>query len=167
MRRSTLSLLAAVPLALAAIPAVAFAGPPWISIELPANPYDRATKGAFLVVHAFHHGTPMGFPVSGKAEGIVNGQRKSIDLKFERTERDGAYVLKNQWGSEGEWTLVISVAQGEEDKVTALVQVSGAEVFSVKVPTEKRGEWDIPKKVTMADVEATLKDRSTRVAIRQ
>jgi hypothetical protein len=166
MRRATLSLLAAVPLALAAIPAVAFAGPPWISIELPANPYDRATKGAFLVVHAFHHGTPMGFPVTGKAEGIVNGQRKSVDLKFERTERDGAYVLKNQWGTEGEWTLVISVTQGENDKVTALVQVSGAEVFSVKVPTERRGEWDIPKKVTMADVEATLKDRTTRVALR-
>ena len=148
---------------LAALPSVAHAGPPWISIELPANPYDRATKGAFLVVHAFHHGTPVGFPVSGKAEGIVNGQRKSIDLKFDRTERDGAYVLRNQWGTEGEWTLVISVAQGEDDKVTALVQVSGGNVFSVKVPTEKRGEWDIPKKVTMADVEATLKGRSTRV----
>lgn len=150
--------------ALAALPSVAFAGPPWISIELPANPYDRATKGAFLVVHAFHHGTPVGFPVSGKAEGIVNGQRKSVDLKFERTNRDGTYVLKNQWGNEGEWTLVISVVQGENDKVTALVQVSGAAVFSVKVPTERRGEWDIPKAVTMADVEATLRGRSTRVA---
>ena len=59
---------------------------------------------------------------------------------------------------------MISVAQGENDKVTALVQVSGAEVFSVKVPTERRGEWDIPKKVTLADVEATLRDRTTRVA---
>ncbi len=167
MRRSALLLLSAVPLALALSPTDAFAGPPWISIELPANPYDRATKGAFLVVHAFHHGTPVGFPVSGKAEGIVNGQRKSIDLKFERANRDGTYVLKNQWGSEGEWTLVISVAQGENDKVTALVQVSGAEVFSVKVPTERRGEWDIPKAVTMADVEATLRDRPTRVATRQ
>lgn len=164
MRRSALLLLSAVPLALAAAPTLAFAGPPWISIELPANPYDRATKGAFLVVHAFHHGTPVGFPVSGKAEGIVNGQRKSIELKFERTERDGSYVLKNQWGNEGEWTLVISVAQAENDKVTALVQVSGAEVFSVKVPTERRGDWDIPKKVTLADVEATLRGRSTRVA---
>lgn len=161
------SLIALSLTALAVLPSVAFAGPPWISIELPANPYDRNTRGAFLVVHAFHHGTPVGFPVSGKAEGIVNGQRKSIDLKFDRTDRDGAYVLRNQWGNEGEWTLVISVAQGEDDKVTALVQVSGAEVFSVKVPTERRGEWDIPKKVTMADVEATLKDRSTRVAIRQ
>ena len=26
--------------------AFASSGPPWISIELPANPYDRATNGA-------------------------------------------------------------------------------------------------------------------------
>ena len=146
------------------VPTVALAGPPWISIELPANPYDRATKGAFLVVHAFHHGTPMGFPVTGKAEGIVNGQRKTVELKFDRGERDGTYVLKNSWGNEGEWTLVISVTQGENDAATALVQVSNAKVIAVDVPTEKRGDWTVPKKVTLADVEATLKERSTRLA---
>ena len=146
------------------VPTVALAGPPWVSIELPANPYDRATKGAFLVVHAFHHGTPMGFPVTGKAEGIVNGQRKTVELKFDRGERDGTYVLKNSWGNEGEWTLVISVTQGENDAATALVQVSNAKVIAVDVPTERRGDWTVPKKVTLADVEATLKERSTRLA---
>ena len=151
---------------LVAVPSVAFAGPPWISIELPANPYDRATKGAFLVVHAFHHGTPMGFPVSGKAEGIVNGQRKTVELKFDRGERDGTYVLKNSWGNEGEWTLVISVTQGENDAATALVQVSNAKVIAVDVPTEQRGDWTVPKKVTLADVESTLRDRPTRMAVR-
>ena len=149
---------------LVAVPSVASAGPPWISIELPANPYDRATKGAFLVVHAFHHGTPMGFPVSGKAEGIVNGQRKTVELKFDRGERDGTYVLKNSWGNEGEWTLVISVTQGENDAATALVQVSNTKVIAVDVPTEQRGDWTVPRKVTLADVEATLKDRTTRLA---
>ena len=151
---------------LVAVPSVASAGPPWISIELPANPYDRATKGAFLVVHAFHHGTPMGFPVSGKAEGIVNGQRKTVELKFDRGERDGTYVLKNSWGNEGEWTLVISVTQGENDAATALVQVSNAKVIAVDVPTEQRGDWTVPKKVTLADVESTLRDRPTRMAVR-
>jgi hypothetical protein len=151
---------------LVAVPSVAFAGPPWISIELPANPYDRATKGAFLVVHAFHHGTPMGFPVSGKAEGIVNGQRKTVELRFDRGERDGTYVLKNSWGNEGEWTLVISVTQGENDAATALVQVSNAKVIAVDVPTEQRGDWTVPKKVTLADVESTLRDRPTRMAVR-
>ena len=151
-------------LSVSAVPTVAHAGPPWISIELPANPYDRATKGAFLVVHAFHHGTPVGFPVIGKAEGIVNGQRKTVELKFDRGERDGTFVLRNNWGNEGEWTLVISVTQGENDAATALVQISNAKVIAVDVPTEQRGEWKVPKKVTLADVEATLKDRSTRLA---
>ena len=162
MRRSILAL--ATVLAVPTITTVAHAGPPWISIELPANPYDRATKGAFLVVHAFHHGTPMGFPVSGKAEGIVNGQRKTVELKFDRGERDGTYVLKNSWGNEGEWTLVISVTQGENDAATALVQVSSTKVIAVDVPTEQRGDWTVPRKVTLADVEATLKDRTTRLA---
>ena len=162
MRLSRLAF--ATVLTVVTVPTVAHAGPPWISIELPANPYDRATRGAFLVVHAFHHGTPMGFPVTGKAEGIVNGQRRSVELKFDRGERDGTYVLRNSWGNEGEWTLVISVTQGENDAATALVQVSKAKVIAVDVPTEKRGDWTVPRKVTLADVDATLKDRSTRLA---
>jgi hypothetical protein len=108
----------------------------------------------------------MGFPVSGKAEGIVNGQRKTVELKFDRGERDGTYVLKNSWGNEGEWTLVISVTQGENDAATALVQVSNAKVIAVDVPTEQRGDWTVPKKVTLADVESTLRDRSTAMAVR-
>jgi len=38
--------LAALATALVAAPAPALAGPPWISIELPANPYDRSTRAA-------------------------------------------------------------------------------------------------------------------------
>ena len=43
-------------LLVAGLPAAAVAGPPWVSIELPANPWDETTRGAFLLVHAFHHG---------------------------------------------------------------------------------------------------------------
>ena len=81
--------LAAVVSALVATPALA--GPPWISIELPANPYDQATRGAFLLVHAFHHGEPIGYLVTGTAEGIVGGERRSIKLEFSETSRDGVY----------------------------------------------------------------------------
>src|SRR2546426_1315168 len=65
--------LAAFAPALFATPGLA-KGPPWISIELPVNPYDQSMRGAFLLVHAFHHQTPMGFIVTGTAEGIVNGR---------------------------------------------------------------------------------------------
>ena len=51
-------------------------GPPWISIEYPANPHDPASRGAVLVVNTFHHGTPTDFTITGKAEGMVNGVRK-------------------------------------------------------------------------------------------
>src|SRR6266542_3308692 len=144
----------------AASPRPAYAGPPWIAIELPANPYDQTSRGAFLLVHAFHHGTPVAFPVSGTAEGIVNGQRKSVKLEFERTSRPGVYALRNQWGANGEWTLVITVAQAENDVAQAMVQINGAgEVFSVRVPTRQQGEWTIPRPITTAEVDASLRNR--------
>ena len=142
-------------------PVSAPVGPPWISIEYPVNPYDQATRDAFLVVHAFHHGTPMGFPVSGTAEGIVNGQRRTIKLEFGTTSRTGAYVLKKQWPDQGTWTLVIGVMQGEEDRVSAIVDLgSDGQVARVNVPTRQQNGYTVPAKVAMADVEAGLRARA-------
>jgi hypothetical protein len=148
-------------------PAIAAVGPPWISIEHPANPYDQTTKGAYLVVHAFHHGTPVDFPVSGTAEGIVNGQRRSVSLEFERTSRPGAYALDRQWPNEGTWTLVIGVAQGRDDRVFAVVDIArSGEVASVRVPTRKlAGESvPLPAPVAMSEIDASLRTRAAQVA---
>jgi hypothetical protein len=135
----SLTLAAAVALATGAIPPVS--GPPWISIELPANPFDRASRGAFLLVHAFHHGTPMHFPVTGRAEGIVGGQRRTVPLRLERTSRGGVYALHNQWGSAGVWTLVLTVTQEAGDGATALVDIaSNGTVAAVRVPTARHRE---------------------------
>jgi len=142
-------------------PSSAPAGPPWISIEYPVNPYDQSTRDAFLVVHAFHHGTPMAFPVSGTAEGIVNGQRRTITLEFGTTSRTGAYALKKQWPDQGTWTLVIGVMQGVEDRVTAIVDLSSdGQVARINVPTRQQNGWVVPAKVAMADVEAGLRARA-------
>ena len=162
-------------LALAAIAAVGFAapalaGPPWISIELPANPHDASTRGAFLLVHAFHHGTPMGFPITGTAEGIVNGERRTVRLEFTKTSRAGVYGLRKMWPGEGTWTLVISVNQGDEnreDKATAVVELDrSGDVVSVKVPTRQQGQWTIPAGVSMADLDAGLRARAGGLARR-
>jgi len=159
-------------LALAAIAAVGFAapalaGPPWISIELPANPYDAASRGAFLLVHAFHHGTPVAFPITGTAEGIVNGERRSIKLEFAKTSRDGVFALRQLWPAEGTWTLVITVNQGPGDGATAIVEL-GADgaVVSIKVPTTRRGDWTVPARVAMADIDAGLRARAGALARR-
>src|SRR5437667_1565371 len=112
--------LAAVACALVAAPAPAFGlkGPPWISIELPANPYDKSTRDAFLLVHAFHHGTAMGFIVTGTAEGIENGERRSLKLDFAETSREGVVALKRTWTREGTGTLGNKVTQGPEEPAT-------------------------------------------------
>jgi hypothetical protein len=155
------ALAAVLYLPLAAPTSAPSAGPPWVSIEYPVNPYDATTRDAFLVVHAFHHGSPMAFPVSGTAEGLVNGTRRSIELTFHKASRPGEYALRKQWPDQGVWTLVIGVAQGPEDRVTALVDLSSAgEVARINVPTRKEGGHVIPARVAMKDVEDGLRSRA-------
>ncbi len=86
-------------------------GPPWLSVEVPANPMDQAMRGAAMVVRAFHHDRPAGITVAGTAEGLVNGERKTVVLQFKQTAHAGVYALTQQWPSEGTWLLNIT-AQG-------------------------------------------------------
>ena len=145
------------------------AGPPWISIEYPVNPFDRTTRGAHLLVHAYYHGTPVGYPVSGTAEGIVNGERRTITLRFEPTSRTGVYALRKQWPSEGAWTLVIAVTQSDDDRggvAQALIELAptGA-VASVHVPTQRHAEGAFPRRLTAQEIEAAVRAHAQRVAL--
>jgi len=147
--------------------APALAGPPWISIELPANPYDQATRGAFLLVHAFHHGQPVGYLLTGTAEGIVNGERRSIKLEFSETTRDGVYALKRMWPTDGVWTLVIKANQGPDDAATAVIELGPeGEVASIRVPVMQRGQWTVPAPVSLGEIDAALKARAAQLARR-
>ena len=152
-----------------ALTAFVSSGPPWISVEYPANPYDSASRGAFLLVHAFHHGTPVNFPVSGTAEGLVNGARRTVSLEFRATSRPGVYALTKQWSDDGTWTLILGVSQGdgEMNTVKAVVELAqNGDVASVRVPTRQQGAYRVPAAVSMADVEASLRARAGRVASR-
>lgn len=160
IRRSfSLAALALLTLTIAAA-APAPLGPPWISIEYPPSPYDATTREAFLLVHTFHHGTPIVAPVTGKAEGIVSGERRSVPLKFAGTSRTGVYALNKQWPSEGTWVLFITGNQGPNDDVTAVVELAAdGQVATVRVPTERRGSWKVPADVSTAERETILKSR--------
>ena len=145
--------------------ASAVVGPPWISIEHPANPWDRTTRDAYLLVHAYHHGTPVGFPVSGTAEGLVNGERRSIALELTATSRSGVYALRRQWPTQGIWTLVITVTQARDDVASAVVEIAPTgEVAAALVPTTGSGDRTIPRGVTRAEVESSLRARAARLA---
>lgn len=160
---SSLRRVAAVAISsLALIAASRSFGPPWISIETPPNPFDPATRGAFLIVHTFHHREIVASPVSGTAEGIISGTRRSIPLAFDTTSRRGSYALRRQWPTEGTWMLVIRAGEGSGG-VTALVDIGAAGTVSgVRVPTRRNGQWDIPLQVSAHEIDAALADRAAR-----
>jgi hypothetical protein len=142
-----------------------FAGPPWISIELPANPFDPASRGAFLLVHTFHHSNTEDEPVAGRAVGIVDGQRRNLTLAFEQTTHPGVLALKNSWGDKGEWSLIISDRQPGHDAWVAevMVRVSGGRVVGVEAATKpsKFAQLAVePRRFTDAEIEASLGGRS-------
>lgn len=138
----------------------ATAGPPWISIEYPPSPHDRTTRDAFLLVHAFHHGTPVNFPVAGRAIGLVNGEKRAIKLAFTTTSREGVYALRKQWPAEGSWVLAIDVTQQGNSKAGALVELSSSgDVAKVTVPTSRQDGWSIPRAISGAEIDAALASR--------
>lgn len=133
----------------------AHAGPPWISVELPANPLDPTTRGAYLLVHTFHHDATTAEALTGRAEGMVNGRRQTITLTFENTSRAGVRALRKTWPDGGTWVLVLTT--GQHGDATALVGIgSDGSVRSINVPTRRDGNHTIPSKVSQADVEALL-----------
>lgn len=163
IRRTALLSLATAVLSLAAA-APAVAGPPWISIELPANPLDPTTRGAFLLVHTYHHEQATRELVVGQAISIVDGRRRTIDLDFERTASPGVLALRQSWPTSGAWVLVISVGP-RDGAATAVVSV-GADgaVRDVRVPTETRDAHTWPRPVTARDIDEALVRAAVRAA---
>lgn len=135
------------------------AGPPWISIEVPANPHLRESRGALLLVRAYHHDLARAYRVTGVAEGLVDGARRSVPLTLASTGTAGVYAVDRPDLDAGRWILVLTLDAGSGGDATALVTLNGdGEVSGVRVPT--RGPVDgftIPRPATEAEIEALLR----------
>jgi hypothetical protein len=136
------------------------AGPPWIAIEYPANPFDPGTRGAFLTVRTYHHGDAMAFDISGTAEGLVNGKRESVRLDIRRLPQAGMYAVRWQKPAQGTWALLISTTRDGQHMASALVSIDSAgRVAGVSVPSNpiEGGRWVVPRKVASAEIDALLR----------
>jgi hypothetical protein len=127
--------------------------PPWLSIETPVNPFDASARGAICLVHAAtHEGPPDISALSGTAEGLVNGARRSIALKLDATSRPGVFAVRKQWPSEGAWVLRITL-----ESTTAIVALDRSDnVASVRIPTMLAEGRQIPRAVLARDIDSTL-----------
>ncbi len=104
------AILATAPLLVAAT--IAIAGPPWISLEYPPNRLDKETRGALALVRIYHHENAGQFPVEGTAEGVVDGERVSLPLKFTPVGDEGVWATWGKIPEEGNWVLAIHGTDG-------------------------------------------------------
>jgi len=153
-RRSILAILV-FPLAVAALAAAPAAAkwPPWLSIESPVNPYDATARGAVCLIHArVREGTPTLADLHGSAEGLVNGARRSVELRFDQTGSPGVFALRRQWPGEGTWVLRISLLS-----TTAIVSLDErGGVSGVRIPMTVASGTPVPRAVVARDIDSTL-----------
>ena len=129
-----------------------FKGGPWISIETPINPYDAPARGALFLVHTFHHAVPANLTVEARAEGLVDGRRRTVALTPVAL-RTGTFAVRNEWGAKGTWSVLIVATQpAPKASIQAVVDV-GADGSVGRVTLPQR-------MMTAADVERSLRERA-------
>lgn len=127
--------------------------PAWLSIEAPANPFDPSTRGAVMLVHVMlHQGTAAVSDLSGTAEGLVRGRRRSLQLHFDATTQPGVFAVRRQWPDEGAWLVRVTFAQ-----TTAIATLDrDGNLASVRVPTQLAQGQPIPRPVAAAEIDSAL-----------
>jgi hypothetical protein len=134
-------------------------GGPWISIESPVNPYMSSTNGGLFLMHTWVHANPSDLPVSGRAEGLVDGKRRSVPFTLTKSGQMGTYVVRREWGDKGIWTVLVTAMPEAKNgwSIQAVVNV-GADggIEGVSVPRSGHGA----RLLTDAEVEQGLRDRA-------
>ncbi|MEO8634773.1 MAG: hypothetical protein ABI587_05790 [Gemmatimonadales bacterium] len=165
MRRSLLAPFVALLLLLTAT-TPAFAGAPWVSIEIPANGMNPQTRDAFCLIRVYHHGNPAYYPVTVTAEGLVDGTRRTVKLAVTETDMPGVYALRYQPEKHGTWMVVARVGgTAAEPWATVIVPVNNeGQIFNARVPSRRNGEYQVPIRVTAADVDGMLREQVASIA---
>src|SRR5215216_3793782 len=140
--------------------ATTFAGGFQLSVEVPEAQTAHKLKDAVLFVRTFGCHQPADANVSAAAEGIVNGQRRSMPLEM-AYDSTGVYGIKQQWPSEGSWILAIT---GEYNGMTSTLIVdlgANGKVHSDTRLDPGNGKGPharmIRRKPTTAEIDSALK----------
>jgi hypothetical protein len=91
--------------------------------------------------------------VSGTAEGLVAGARKTVRLNRIGTTAPGVYVVYREWGGDGTWVVNIT-GRCASHTASALVVVGGNGV-------DRAASKFYPRPATEAEITAVLKARET------
>lgn len=117
-----------------------------------ALPDGVVKKDASMAVRAENCAEPAKVQITGTAEGLVNGARRSVPVRLVPATAPGAFAVSRDWPREGVW-------------VVSLVAHCGASTASAVVPFGPNGflresSKFFPRAATAAEVEAVLKTLS-------
>src|SRR5580700_1202038 len=92
-------------MAVCALASLAFAEGFTFTITSPVASQDFRSKTAAFVFRTEGCADPAKSQISGTAEGMVKGARRSVPLKVSAMSRPGVYAVFQSWPAEGEWLV--------------------------------------------------------------
>jgi hypothetical protein len=135
--------------AAAAVTALAFADGFTFTIGSSVASQDFRFKTAAFVFRTDGCSDPATVQVSGTAEGLVNGERRSVTFKVAATSKPGVYAVNQNWPAEGAWVVNLKGSCDGAD-AGALVPI-GPHGFI------RESARFFPRAATRAEIETSLK----------
>jgi len=112
-------LAAAAALSVSLVPA-ALAGGTHVKVSGPAK------DGRTYLVHTYACSNPAALRVTAWAEGLVDGQRRTVPVTLRKSREKGVYVLTRTWPERGTWALRMELGQGRFPVTVAAIGTDGA-----------------------------------------
>ena len=120
------------------------------TVGSPVASQDYQAKGAAFVFRTQGCAEPVKPQISGTAEGLVKGERRSVALKVVALTKPGVYAVYQSWPTEGEWVVNL--------KGTCAEASAGAIVPIGPKGFIRESSKFFPRPATRAEIEASLKD---------
>jgi hypothetical protein len=106
---------------------------------------ERAKDGKYLV-HSYACTGPASVSLTATAEGVVNGERKSIPLTLEPTKSPGTYRFERTWPAQGTW-LVRTEMSGRLKLVSIATIAHDGRVSDTEYVAEGDGRHECDQKL--------------------
>jgi hypothetical protein len=128
-----------------------------VMVDTPDAASATLAPGADLVVRAYDCGEATDAAIEARADGLVNGARKTIALKLIKTSQTGVYGLARQWPATGRWVLSFTPKRAFAATTIVRVEPAGGAKSSVRMAATHLVDIKMAKKT----IEAELRTRSS------
>ena len=137
----------------------AAAGDFWVTVESGHSSRPGLGGQAVLVVRPSGCHEPENATLTATAEGIVNGQRKSMPLKL-TTISAGVYEITRQWPSQGTWIIAVNAEYRGAPRAAIVRLGPGGEIPANLVASQDRSAkpsvQSFRRKVASEDIDSAL-----------